>query len=172
MRPIVLVVLMGGVCTGTAAGAEPAACRPLRPTPAVTPAAAVEIRSLPAPLSEEREPEIPDAGLDPTGTSADPSAGTYPVQRVAAAPWAYMKCVPPAPCRTPCYADNIRCEARMFRSTAPRCHCQAFHRSLQTAVRNALDLPHAMHECCRKIHNTCFTPDPYQIPYPYNECSR
>ena len=180
---------------GTALAAGPAACRPLRPAP-VTTASAVALRAQPVasvqPLPTPAQPAEPVGPVPSPGASsppalapAQPHAGApaadlptpilsgaqdWGVHRVAPAPWEYMKCVPAAPCRTPCYADNIRCEARMFRSTAPKCCCQAIHKSLHTAVWNAFDLPHGMHECCRKICNTYCTPDPWRIAYPYNEC--
>ena len=174
MKSTVLVVLLGFAGLRTAAAADPVSCRPLRPAP-IAPAAAVEMRSLPqVPLEEpqpqapldEPQPVTPGMVTEPTSPAA-PAAGGYGIQRVAPEPWASMKCIPPAPCRTPCYADCIPCEARMFRNTAPKCHGQAMHLSLRDAVWNALDLPHALHESCRKVHNTYFTPNPYARPWPY-----
>jgi hypothetical protein len=181
MKAVVLTLTVAAIWGDAALAVEPAqpagraACRPLRPAP-VTPASSVAIRvqpelpagPAPAPAVElpASQPTTPDADLPAPITSGTDG---YYLQRVSPAPWEYMKCIPPAPCRTPCYADNIRCEARMFRSTAPKCHCQAIHLSFRDALWNALDLPHAMHECCRKIHNTHFSPNPYARPYPYED---
>lgn len=178
MRTIVLALTVAVTWGDVTQAAGPPACRPLRPAP-VAAASAVEIRVepdlppelAPAPAVPEGEVlESPGADADlPTPIIGGPE-NVY-VQRVAPAPWAWMRCVPPAPCRTPCYADCIPCEARVFRSTAPKCHHQAIHLSFRDAIWNALDLPHAMHECCRKYHNTFSTPNPYARPYPYeNAC--